>query len=253
MRKTIVILLSVLLYTGVNAQEYKLSKGSGRLEIREVNHVSIEGTSGNEIVFRATDQSREDDERAAGLRAISSLGLEDNTGLGLSVVDKGDIIEVQQLRKTEGPHITILVPKGVLVSYTHTSPYGEQIAVRNFEGAVEISTVHNGVDLSNVTGPVTVKTVHGDIEASFTGAPASPLALESVHGHIDVTLPLTAKANLSMSTQWGEVLVDPDFKIELDHSGDLIKYSGKVRGKLNGGGVDIALRTQHNNVYLRTQ
>lgn len=251
MKQITVILLSVLVCAGAGAQEYKVSKSSGRLEIREVNHVSIEGTSGNEIVFKSSDRGRARDERAVGLRAVSSLGLEDNTGLELSVVDKGETIEVQQLRKTGGPHVTILVPKGVVVSYTHSSPHGEQIDIRNFEGAVEVSTVHNGVLLTNVTGPVTVKTVHGDIDASLAAAPGAALTLESVHGHVDLALPLAAKANLSMSTQWGEVLVDPDFKIELDRTGELVKYSGKVRGKLNGGGVEVSLRTQHNNVYLR--
>ncbi len=66
-------------------------QGTGRLEIKEVNHVTIEGTTGNEIIFSTTNHN-EKDERAQGLRAVSGYGLEDNSGIGLSVVDEGAII-----------------------------------------------------------------------------------------------------------------------------------------------------------------
>ena len=245
------LLWAMALTSSVHAQEYKLSKSSGRLEIREVNHVSIEGYNGNEIIFTTSSRDREDDERAKGLRALSSLGLQDNTGLGLSVVDNGNVVEVQQLKKTEGPEIKIMVPRGVVVSYTHTSPYGDEIEIKNFQGEIEVSTVHNGVILTNVSGATSVKTVHGDIDASLEGTLNSPLTLESTHGHVDVALPLNTKATLTLRTSWGEVLVDPDFKIELDRSGGLVNYSERITGKLNGGGTEVRLTSHHDNVYLR--
>ncbi|HET9486887.1 MAG TPA: hypothetical protein VFO54_05610 [Chryseosolibacter sp.] len=252
MKKLILItVLGFTVSTFLCAQEYKVSKSTGRLEIREVNHVSVEGYNGNEIIFTSGNRDRERDERAKGLRALSSLGLEDNTGLGLSVVEKGNVIEVQQLKKTEGPEIKIMVPRGVVVSYTHSSPYGNEIDIKNFEGEIEVSTVHNGVRLTNTTGPMSVKTVHGNIDASLGTALKGGVTLESVHGHVDVALPVGTKANLTLTTNWGEVLVDPEFKIELERSGELINYSDKVRGKLNGGGTEIALTAHHDNVYLR--
>lgn len=252
MKKKILMMAFGLLVTGViYAQEYKVAKSTGTLEIREVNNVSIEGYAGNEIIFTGRGSGRDDDGRAKGLRAISSMGLEDNTGIGLSVVDKDGVVMVQQLKKTDGPDITIKVPKGVKVSYSHTNPYGDEIEIKNFEGEIEISTVHNGVILDNVTGPMEVKTVHGDIEATLGATLKTPVTIASVHGHVDVAFPVTMKADLKLSTTWGEILVDPDFKIEIDKSGDLVRYSDKVRGKLNGGGIDIELSSTHNNVYLR--
>ena len=251
MKKYILAMAFGLLIGVANAQEYKLNKSSGTLEIREVNHVTIEGHAGNEIIFTSRDDDHDDDGRAKGLRAISSMGLEDNTGIGLSVVDKGNVIEVRQLKKMEGPDIKILVPKNVVVSYYHTSPHGDEIEFKNFEGKVEVSTVHNGVVLTNVTGPLNVKTVHGDIDASLGAALKSPVNIESVHGHVDVALPVTTKANLKLSTNFGEILVDPDFKIEIEKTGEMIKYSDKVSGKINGGGIEIDLSAAHNNVYLR--
>src|SRR5262245_52686449 len=120
--KTIVTLALAIIALGASAQEYKISKSTGRLEINEVNNVTIEGYNGNEIVFSSLDNSRDKDRRADGLRAISGNGLEDNTGIGLSVRENGTTYEVYQLKKMDGPRVKIMVPKGVLISYRHTSP-----------------------------------------------------------------------------------------------------------------------------------
>src|SRR5262245_34927786 len=121
MKKKLILLTWLVtgIFAGASAQEYKVAKSTGKLEILEVNHVSIEGYNGTEIVFSARGVDREDDSRAKGLRAISSFGVVDNTGLGISVVDKGNVVEVRQLKKMDGPDIKILVPKGVAIYYSH--------------------------------------------------------------------------------------------------------------------------------------
>lgn len=252
--KTKITLAIALLFTigHLSAQEYKLAKSSGKLVLNEINHLTLEGTNGNEIVFVSLDGRDEKDNRAAGLRAINSRGLEDNTGIGLSVVDKGTTYEVYQLKKMDGPRVKILVPKGVSISISHSSPHGEDIKLRNVESEIESSTVHSGIHLDNVTGPLNIKTVHGEIEADFSAAIKSPIRLTSTHGLVDVTLPAATKANLSMSTSWGEILVDPAMKIEVETTGDMVKYSAnKVTGKLNGGGIEMELKSTHDNIYLR--
>lgn len=248
----LILLISALMLSGtIHAQEYKVAKSTGSLVINEVNDVSIEGHNGNEIIFSARRIDHESDERAKGLRAISTMGLEDNTGIGLSVIDKGETIEVNQLKKMDGPDVTIKVPKGVKVYYTHTSPYGSDLKLKNFDGAVEVSTVHSDIKLTAITGPATIKTIHGDIDASLDASLKSPFSLTSVHGHVDVALPVAIKANLHLSTTHGEILVDPDFKIEIDRSGNFVRYSDRLNGKINGGGVEIELSANHGNLYLR--
>jgi hypothetical protein len=254
MKKQILTILGLVLIltASVSAQEYKVSKSSGKLVIKEVNNVTIEGYSGNEIVFSSLDGPRDKDRRADGLRAISAAGLEDNTGIGLSVQDKGNTIEVYQLKKMDGPRVKIMVPKGVSISYSHTSPYGNDIKLKNVESEIEISTVHNGVHLENVTGPMTVKTVHGEIEAEFGSNIKSPISIVSVHGLVDITIPAATKANMNLSTSYGEIFVDPAIKIEFDGQKEWTVYgSNKVNGKVNGGGLDFTLSSTHNNIYLR--
>lgn len=251
MKKVFAIFLTTVLSLQLSAQDFKLAKSKGKLDIKDVNNVTIEGTSGNEIIFSSRSGKRENDERAKGLKAVSASGLEDNTGFGLSVVDKGDVIEVRQLKKMDGPDVLIQVPKGVNISISHSSPHGSDITFRNVEGEIEASTVHNGIFLDNPMGPLTINTVHGEIEAKLSANFKSPISLVSVHGAVDLAIPVTTKANLKMSTVYGEIFIDPDFKIVMDTKGDMIRYSDKLSGKINGGGLDISLTTTHSNIYLR--
>lgn len=253
MKTTLTLVAALFLVSGqLLAQEYKLAKSSGKLVLKDINHVTLEGTSGNEIIFTSLDGRSEKDKRAEGLRAINSMGLEDNTGVGLAVVDKGTTYEVYQLKKMDGPRVKILVPKGVSISISHTTPHGEDIKIRNVESEIESSTVHTGIHLENVTGPLNIKTVHGEIEADFSAGVKSPIRLISTHGLVDVTVPVALKANIELGTSWGEILVDPALKIEVEKTGDMVKYSAnKVSGKLNGGGIEMELKSTHDNIYLR--
>ncbi len=253
MKKYSLLFAFAFLFSGMlHAQEFKLAKSTGKLIIKDLNYVSLEGTAGNEIIFSSLDGPDEKDNRAEGLRAVSSMGLEDNTGIGLAVVDKGITYEVYQLKKMDGPRVKIQVPKGVSVYLTHSSPYGDDVKLKNMENEIETSTVHNGIHLENVTGPMTIKTVHGEIEADFSAGIKSPIALSSQHGLVDVTISASAKVTMSMKTSFGEIFVDPAFKMQVETSGDLVKYSSnKVNGKINGGGVEINLTSNHDNIYLR--
>ena len=250
--KKYIAIVAMLISTVAFSQEYKISKSSGSLRIKEVNKVQIEGTTGSEIIFTSLDRSRDRDDRAKGLKAINSMGLEDNTGMGLSVAQNGDAVEVHQLKKMDGPKVRIQVPKGVKIIFEHSSPYGSDLQLKNIENEIEISTVHTGVYLDNVTGPMNIKTVHGEVEGKFASAIGSPITIKSTHGHLDITIPESTKANLSLSTKYGEIMVDPALKIEVQNRGNWKVYgANEVEGKLNGGGLELQLGSVHDSVYLR--
>ncbi len=248
----ITIVLALMIVGVVQAQEYKIAKSTGRLEIRDVNNVTIEGYAGNEIVFSSLDRDRERDSRSAGLRAISAGGLEDNTGIGLSVRENGGTYVVNQLKKMDGPRVKILVPKGVSILYSHTSPHGSDLKVRNLESELEVSTVHNSVRIDNSNGPMNIRTVHGQIEVDLPANVKGPLNFSSTHGLVDIAVPAAVKANVILSAGHGEIFVDPALNLEIPKSGEWVRYgSSRVEGKLGGGGLDLSLTTSHGNVYLR--
>jgi hypothetical protein len=252
MKKLILVLgMAVAAMSCVFAQEYKVAKSSGRLQIY-LGKVTVEGTTGNEIIFTSNDHDHEKDDRAKGLRAVNSLGLEDNTGLGINVSDKGGVIEVRQLKKMNSPNVKILVPKGVIVAYEHESQYGGEAKFKNLENELEISANYNSVELENVTGPVTAKSVYGHVEADFNTNVKGPISIVSVYGYVDITLPAATKADIKMSTSYGEIYAAEEFKIEYEKQGDhMVRYDDKVSGKINGGGMKIDLNSNYGKIYLR--
>lgn len=256
MKKIKIIIASMLIFSSsiLLAQEYKLKvSGSKILKLVEVNKVEVQGYDGAEIIFTTQSRSRSDEERAKGLSAINGLGITDNTGIGLSVIEAGNSIDVQQLAKRNNNKYTIKIPKSVKVYYEHSGTGGSTFKVSNISSEIETSTKHNGIRLENVTGPMTINSVHGKIEAIFASVnQSSPISIISIHGLVDVSLPSNTKANLKMETHWGELLSDMNIEIEKTND-DLKAYSSKVNGKLNGGGVALQISSTHNNVYLRAK
>ena len=245
--KSIMVLAVMMITAGcLQAQEFKLAKSSGRLEIN-IGKVLVEGHNGNEIIFTSGDGNREKDKRAEGLRSVNSLGLDDNTGLGINVTEKGDVVTVQQLKKTNSPDIKILVPKNMIVSFAYESQYGGKARFKNLSNEIEVDAQYNSIELENVTGPLTVKTIYGHVEATMDPAMKGPISIVSIYGYVDVTIPSTTKANLKMSTSYGEIFADPAFKIDVEQTGD----SDKVSGKINGGGIPVDLACNYGKVYLR--
>jgi hypothetical protein len=250
MKKIMVVVLVWIAVSTAMAQEFKVAKSSGRLEIN-IGRVTVEGHSGNEIIFSSRDYKDNKDERAAGLRAINGSGLEDNTGLGINVTQNGDIVEVNQLKKMNSPDVKILVPKGVIVSFSHQSQYGGTAVFKNMENEIEVSANYNSIEMENVSGPLTVKTVYGHVEANLSSNVKGPISIVSIYGYVDVTLPVAIKANIKLSTSYGEILVAPEFKIEIDKQGEFVQYNDKVNGKINGGGMNVNFRSDYSKIYLR--
>jgi hypothetical protein len=249
--KRIMVVMCIWLATQVTfAQEFKVAKSSGRLELN-IGRVAVEGHNGNEIIFSSTDHRESKDDRAQGLRAINGSGLDDNTGLGINVTQKGDVVEVNQLKKMNAPDIKVLVPKGVIVAFSHQSQYGGKASFKNLENEIEVSATYNSIELENVTGPLAIKSVYGHIEASLGGTIKGPISIVSVYDYVDVALSPATKANLKLSTSYGEIFVGPEFNIEIDKQGEWVKYDDRVNGKLNGGGLSMDLRSDYGKIYLR--
>jgi len=253
MKKLLVMLGVGLMPWMMKAQEFKVAKNTGRLEVH-LGRVLIEGYNGNEIIFSSEDYKDGKDKRAEGLKAINGLGLDDNTGLGINVKESGGALVVQQLKKINSPDIKIQVPKGVIVSFEHDSQYGGTVVLRNMENEIEVAAQYNSVEMENVTGPMTVKSIYGHVEANFNTTIKSPISIVSVYGYVDITIPTATKAALRMDTSYGEILVAPDLKIEVERSGSMVKYNGRVEGKLNGGGpLNIDLSSNYGKIYLRNK
>ncbi len=235
------------------AQEYKINKSSGKLNIN-LSSVTVEGYSGNEIIFKSGKDESEQDPRAKGLRAINGSGYTDNTGLGISVVDNGTTTEVNQVASSS-LDIKIMVPKGVIISFAcHRVSNAGTVYFKNMENEIEISTDYNGIKLENISGPATVRALYGSVDATFSDNIKGPISIASIYSAVDVAIPQTTKANVKLSASHGEILAAASLKIEMEKKpgNDMISYSNNVTGKLNGGGTEFSLTAEYGKIYLRT-
>ncbi len=235
-----------------NGKDYRMKHSGGTLNVN-LGDVKIEAYNGNEIIFTSYNEDEEESERAQGLRRINGSGLNDNTGIGLSVVKDGGNVTVKEVSSNcyDLGTYTIKVPSNMKLYYNHTSTYGEDLSVANFSNELEISCNYNDVYLTNVTGPMAVKSVYGDIEAEFKVVKGTSISLHSVYGHLDVSIPKSTKANLSMKAGYGEIYSDLNVNITSTSNNDYGYGSNKVKGTINGGGIDISLTASYEDIYLR--
>ncbi len=234
------------------AQEYKVNKSTGKLVIN-LPSITVEGYNGSAIVFTSEHKNEPVDERAKGLQLINGSGFKDNTGLGISVEEKGANIEVNPV--TSGDEaIKIMVPKGVKISYTYNKVMNKGKArFLNLESEIEVSVTYNDVKLENITGPVTVNAIYGSVDAKFKGPIAGPVSIVSIYSAVDVAIPVATKANMKLLTSHGDIFASADLKIEMDKpaGNDMIELGGNIKGKLNGGGSDFSLKSEYGKIYLR--
>lgn len=231
---------------------FRMARKAVKIHI-DLGRASIEGHAGNEIIFSLQDSAKKIDEKAKGLKSINGLGLVDNTGLGINVREVNGVVQVSQMSSAEPSNVKILIPYGMIISFDHQSKFGKDVYFRNVRGEIDISTNENSIHLENVTGPVSLRTVQGDVEAIFQQHVKGPISMVSIYGNIDIAFPQTIRSDLKMNAKFGEIFVGEEISLEIQKQEQKQRYTNQVTGKLNGGGLNIDLRTDNGKIYLRTK
>jgi hypothetical protein len=156
-------------------------------------------------------------------------------GGSINVADCRGSIQIE----TSGGDIVIADGTGTLDAKTS----GGRIDVRNFSGDAEVRTSGGNLSLQRVAGKMTGKTSSGSIRASITDAVIGNVRLETNAGNIDLSLPVTATVNIDASTSMGEV--SSRLPLETANVG-----REHLRGKLNGGGKSVELKTSVGNITI---
>lgn len=252
MRKYLLIVaLGVITLTAARAQEYKVRRSTGKM-IVNLPAVTMEGYNGNEIIFSSQRKAVEPDPKAEGLQTINNAGYRDNSGLGISVVEKGNTIEVNEV--IQDLDIKILVPKGLIVSFEWNKvTVNAKVVCRNMDNEIEIETYDDSVSLENITGPLTVRTIYGAVDAVFKAPVKGPVFIASIHAPIDVAIPVDTKAAIKLTSTHSPILVAPDLNIEMEKAEEqpIGSRTTSINGKLNGGGPDCWLTSKYGKIYLR--
>src|SRR5690606_13324038 len=155
MKKCIITLalLVPLCGTLLAQQTFKINKHTGKLHVHLPNAV-IEGYKGNEIVItlkspasKGQDPFREEDNRAKGLQALSSTGLRDNTGMGISVTETDQGLKLSSVASWgSGDKYVIRVPQQMDIVFNNERTISsDSLVIRNMKGELEVSTTYNTV------------------------------------------------------------------------------------------------------------
>ncbi|GLU53635.1 DUF4097 family beta strand repeat-containing protein [Dyadobacter frigoris] len=258
--KKIPLLIAVILWlaTHVHAQEYKtkLANSKDQKVLIEMNasEITIEGTNTDEISIVASSKIDPLPERAKGLKPVY-YGVEDNTGIGLSVTKDDGAIKIEKAVRMSIKY-TIRIPKKVAIKFQETNwQGGSRLSISNMDGDLEVSTLSADIDLLRVSGPVVANSTSGSIKVIYENLnQAKPSAISTVSGSVDVTLPASVKSNLNLHTINGEIYTDFDLGLKNEKNGmSKISMGSSVKGATNGGGVEIQLNTISNNIYIRKQ
>lgn len=251
---TTLIMVTTLIWSSI-AQEYKYTpKGdisSTVILIENLNaDVIIEGVSSNEITITTQDYEGIP-EKAKGLKPLSATGPE-NTGIGLSVTQDGNTIRITGAsRKADGEY-HFKVPKNIKLKANMNSWQSGDFVAMGLSNEVEVKSQNSDLVLKNITGPLVAYALSGDIAVVFsTVSQSTPTSISSTSGDVDITMPASTKGNFKMGTVSGEIYTDVDFKFAEEE--DMKRMGGgmSANATLNGGGVEISLKSVSGDVYIR--
>lgn len=248
-------IIMLLFASTVTAQEYTYTLGNDAAKTIEFytsnSDVIIEGHDGDDIIIRNMDYEAPP-ERAQGLKALYNSA-KDNTGIGLSVEEENGTVRIVSASRNNGD-FRLMVPNKVRLLLEQVNWGGGDFELRDLQGEVEIKSKTSDMILKNVTGPIIANSTSGDLEITMSSlSQAGPTSISLVSGFIDITMPAASKANLYLSSISGEVYTDMDIQLRGDKEKSMQRIAGgrDIQGTLNGGGVEMRLKTISGDIYLR--
>ncbi len=217
--------------------------------------VTVRGYEGKDATIessgRMSSRSRRPSNVPEGMHRI------DIGGTGLEVTEENNVINVVG---TTG-HVTIQVP--VQTSLVLRSVNGGAITVENISGSIDANHTNGAITITNVSGSVLANTTNGKVTVSLNQvAPDKAMSFTSFNGTVDVTLPASAKANVMMKTNNGEIWSDFDIKLSAPGKPPVVEDSrsknGRYRvhadramyGSINGGGPEMQFVTFNGNILI---
>lgn len=249
MKYLIISLTFLVCISSLKAQDYTKSlSGIEWVKIESKATVILKTHDSDELLIKRKD-SRRNSERAKGLKLVGAGG-SDNTDVGFYVVKEGNTLIVKNLRKTKSAEIYLPATQNVSV----TSSWNGHISISGFNGEIEASAeLNGGITMKDVSGPITANSLNGTVEIQFSKVnQGSPITITTSNGALDITLPSSTPADLSMGSLNGEIYTNFDLKVPTKNGLKSISPR-KIKGSINNGGVDIKLQSLNGNIYLRKE
>lgn len=218
--------------------------------------ISVKTHGGNDVIVEAKPGTvGKQKAPPAGMHRVGG------GGSGLTVEESANVVRIHGDSRG-GAEITILVPAAASLKLNTVN--GGGINVDGVSGEIDAKNLNGDIKLSNVSGAVVAHTLNGKVVVTMNQVAAGkPMSFSTLNGDIDVTMPATAKANLKMKSEHGDIF--SDFEIALKPTTPpqptAETTSGKRRyrvrfdrasyGTINGGGPEFQFTTLNGTISLR--
>ena len=122
------------------------------------------------------------------------------------------------------------------------------IVIRLAKGRVDAKNSGGNVEVTEAHAAVSANTSSGEIALGFVEQPKSDCRLDVSGGGIQVSLPRSAGVELDAQSSGGKVVTDLPVTVTVQGE----THEGALRGKINGGGPALVLRSSSGDIRLRT-
>jgi DUF4097 and DUF4098 domain-containing protein YvlB len=226
--------------------------GSVRVAIHTGGIVVKGGNRRDVLVTSRGDDRQRQSPPPSGLRRLTQAA-------GLVIAEENNQISITTGGRNRDIDVEVQAPSRVNLNLmTHNDG---DVIVENTEGDIEAQNHNGGIRLTNVAGSAVANTHNGDVRVVLARITADKaMSFISYNGDVDITLPATAKANLKMRSDNGEIFTDFDVQMRpgtppqttRDPRGrNRIETNQSIYGAINGGGPEFELRTYNGNIYVR--
>lgn len=233
---------------GIENGSGKARTSGGGIDVGDVTGDLSVQTAGGGIDVGAVGGELDAQTSGGGIRIGKGGGTvnAETGGGGIQVEGSGGSITV----RTSGGGIDIEDAGGPVLAKTS----GGGIRLDGAAGPVDVRTSGGGINLSDIHGSIDAFTAGGGIVAELvTSDPGvdTHCTLETAGGGITIRLPAdlkaTVDAELRLSGARRKYEITSDFDLDIDDSSRRIV----ARGKLNGGGDLIRLRTTNGDIKIQ--
>ena len=220
--------------------------------------ISVVGYEGAEVQIEVTFEESEEESSAGeereGLRRIPSFSA------GVTVEEKDNKVEIGTDWSKEEVALSIRVPLRTSVRLNCVN--GGFIEVDGVQGTHELSHTNGEITARNMRGSVVANTTNGEVVVELLEVdPDTPMSFSTFNGDVEVTLPVSTRANLFMQSGQGDVYTD--FEVELQPTkpkvtreqegsgGYRVRMEKAVEGTIGGGGPELRFKTFNGDIVLR--
>jgi hypothetical protein len=222
-------------------QTYTLAAG-GRVELDNINGaVHISTWDQNQVKVDAV-KSADSQERMGDAR-IEVDASSDRVSIRTKYRDHDNTFNWGSHNNPPSVEYTVTVPRTARLD--EIKLINGSLDITGATGEVHASCINGKLEAHNLSGRAELSTINGRLDARFDQLPQSSVALKSVNGSVELTIPSDSKAEIEASTVSGGI--ENDFGLRVNNH----RYVGhELRGELGGGGPHIKLEDVNGRIQI---